>query len=139
MANTPQVIQGNKFEALKWRFENQTELLYRLTKIDLQLFSGFITMQVAIGGWLVTNSHKLSGQILRRIDVMVLVDLVLAIVVGALLHRNYKRREQVGKIVRQCNKDMGFDELDRIPPWINLYLLGIAATAIGIALVVFGL
>ncbi len=43
----PEVFRGHEFEALKCRFENQTEQLHRMTLTDLRVFSGYITLQGA--------------------------------------------------------------------------------------------
>jgi hypothetical protein len=84
------MLRGHEFEALTCRFENQTELLHRMTVIDLQVFSGYISLQLALGAWLATHEHDLTG-LVPRIGVM-LIDLVPMVVAGALLYNNYKRR-----------------------------------------------
>jgi hypothetical protein len=84
------MLRGHEFEALTCRFENQTELLHRMTLIDLQVFSGYISLQLALGAWLATHEHDLTG-LVPRIGVM-LIDLVPMVVAGALLYNNYKRR-----------------------------------------------
>ncbi len=38
----------NKFEAIKYRHEDQAKLLQYITKMDLQFLSGFFTLQLAL-------------------------------------------------------------------------------------------
>ncbi len=66
----PEMLRGHEFEALTCRFENQTELLHRMTVIDLQVFSGYISLQLALGAWLATHEHDLTG-LVPRIGVIV--------------------------------------------------------------------
>jgi hypothetical protein len=143
----PQIISGHEFEALKCRFENQTEELHRITLIDLQVFSGYITLQLALGAWLATHRSNLPGT-KARIGLM-LIDLVLAFVAGALLRNSYKRRKEVSAIVGNCNEALGYNtegiylekQALNIPTkprsFVWCYLAAIAAAFAGIVLVVF--
>src|ERR1700688_4683346 len=42
---------------------------HRMTVIDLQVFSGYISLQLALGAWLATHEHDLTG-LVPRIGVM---------------------------------------------------------------------
>lgn len=144
----PKVFLGHEFEALRCRFENQTEQLHQMTLIDLRVFSGYITLQLAFGAWLATHQNELVG-CTARIGLMV-IDLVLAAVASALLYNSYKRRKEVADIVHNCNKALGYETdgvyLDEttlnVPtqfrPWAGWYFLGIAAALVGVGLVLFG-
>ncbi len=143
----PNFYVGHEFEALKCRLENQTELLHRMTLIDLRVFSGYITLQLALGAWIATHSDKIPNLTIR-IGLMI-IDLVLAVVATALLFNNYKRRKEVGGIVRNCNIALGYEtpgvyldnEKLNVPtqfrPWAGWYFTGIAAGILGIALILF--
>lgn len=144
MAN---VYNGHEFEALKCRFENQTEQLYRMTLIDLRVFSGYITLQLALGAWIATHSDKIPNLVIK-IGLMT-IDLVLAVVATALLFNNYKRRKEVAGTVRNSNIALGYETpgvyLDKeklnvhteFRPWVGWYFAGIAAGLLGIALILF--
>jgi hypothetical protein len=86
----PEMLRGHEFEALTCRFENQTELLHRMTAIDLQVFSGYISLQLALGAWLATHEHDLTG-LVPRLGVM-LIDLELMVVARATLQQLYAAR-----------------------------------------------
>jgi hypothetical protein len=103
-----------------------------MTLIDLQVFSGSISLQLALGAWLATHEHT---GLVPRIGVM-LIDLVLMVVAGALLYNNYKRRAEVVAIVRNCNEALGYETegvfLDgrtlnvptKFRPWGGLFFTG---------------
>lgn len=57
---SPEVFRGHEFEAVKCRFENQTEQLYRMTMIDLRVFSGYITIQLALAAWASDRTRTIS-------------------------------------------------------------------------------
>ena len=147
MPATP-IYKGNEFEALKCRFENQTEQLYRMTLIDLRVFTGYITLQLALGAWIASHSSDFSGIILR-VGLM-LIDLVLAIVAWALLYMSRKRREEVVGIVKNCNTALGYEEPGvylegkalnvhmKFRPWAGWYYAGIIVGVVGLAFVLFG-
>ena len=142
----PEIFGGHEFEALKCRFENQTEHLYRLTTIDLRAFSGHVSVQLALTAWLATHQKDLAGEA-ARIGVMV-VDLVLASVAGVLLYNNFRRRKEVAGTVRRCNEALGYEtegvylegrKLNHPTdfwPWGKVYFVGLAAVA-GVAIVLF--
>jgi len=88
----PQHYQNYEFEALKCRFENQTEQLYRQTQIDLKIFTGFFTLQIAIGAWFATHESVFTGNYLASIA-FILIDVSIAWVASMLLYRSNQRRK----------------------------------------------
>ena len=144
----PEIFRGHEFEALRCRFENQTESLHRMTLIDLRVFSGYITLQLALGAWLATHQDKLAA-VTAKTGLMI-IDLALALIAGVLLFNSYKRRKEVAGIVRNCNRALGYEtegvylhgEALNVPtrfrPWAGWYFLGIIAAFAGVGLVLFG-
>lgn len=138
------IYEGNEFEALKLRFENQAEQLYRMTIIDLRIFSGFITLQLVFGAWLATKAVALS--ILLKIGLGI-IDFSLAYVAFALIHNNALRRKEVATTVSNCAKALGYKQLGtyleneaidakyELRLWRNYYYLGICMTLVGVFLV----
>lgn len=51
-------IKNNEYNSLKYRHENQTNLLQKLTDIDLRLFFGYLSGQFIVASFVVTNSIK---------------------------------------------------------------------------------
>src|SRR2546421_10564771 len=82
---------AKKFQAVLTRFQDHTETLRALTGFDLQIFGGYITLQLAIGAWLAEHPATDWG---RAIGLVVL-DLVLSGLAGKLLFNNFKRRQEI--------------------------------------------
>jgi len=134
----------NKFEALKIRFLDQVELLHRLTMIDLRIFSGFITLQLALGAWLTTQQNMLFT---LKFGLGV-IDFGLAFVAYALLRNNTLRRKEVVGTVVNCAtalkyKEPGYyldgeeplDSKSKLRLWKGYYNFGILITLVGIYLI----
>jgi len=144
----PKHYAKHEFEALRYRFENQTEQLYRMTLIDLRIFTGYITLQLALGAWTATHEADIAGGTVRV--GLLIIDLALAIIAAALLYNNYKRRTEVVGTVKNCNQALGYEDegvyLEGSPlnahtkfrPWAGWYFAGIVAGFAGVAMVLFG-
>ena len=142
-----EMYKGHEFEALRCRFENQTELLYRMTLLDLRIFSGYITLQLVLGAWIATNTEALSHLSVKT--GLIIIDLVLATIAGALPYNDFRRRKEVAAIVRNCNEALGYETeglyLEKkalnVPtkfrPWAGWYFVGIVAAFVGIVLILF--
>jgi hypothetical protein len=138
-------ILDNKFEAIKYRHEDQAKLLQYMTTLDNQLYAGFLTIQLAFGGFL--TQFKIDDIISRT--GLFIIDVVIALVSVGLLYNNYKRREEVRGTIANCNVALGFDELNiylkdktlnvhsAYRPWFWWFLVGILATLFGIFLILF--
>ena len=138
------IYEGNEFEAVKLRFENQTEQLYRMTMIDLRIFTGFITLQIALGAWLATKGAGLSSEL--KIG-LAIIDIGLTYVACALLRNNALRRKEVAAIVNNCAEALGYktpgafldsgplDIKMKLRLWKNYYYFGIFLSLVGILIV----
>jgi chromate transport protein ChrA len=119
-----------------------------MTLIDLRIFTGYITLQLAMGAWIATNQENIAC-IIVSIGLL-LTDTALAIIASALLYNNYQRRKEVKKIVDNCSEALGYEQtglyLQARPlnvhmefnPWIGWYLIGIAIGFIGVLMVILG-
>jgi len=135
----------HEFEALKIRYEDQVELLRTLTKLDLQIFTGYLTLQVALGGWLV---GKPISQCQAQWGIF-FVDVALSSIAGMLLYNDYRRRGEVVQTVQNLCEALGFTkEGIYLPsrainastewrPWWYWYLIGIGVATIGVAMIIF--
>ena len=138
------IYEGHEFEAVKLQFKSQRELLYRLTMIDLRIFSGFITLQLALGAWLATKGVSLAIGLKLG---MAIIDSSLAYVAIVLLYNNSRRRKEAVGTIRNCSKALGYikagvfleDEpllVDhKLRLWQKYYYIGISTTLIGVVLV----
>lgn len=138
--------EGKQFEALKMRYDDQVALLRFMTTFDFQIFGGFITLQLAPGGWLA--AHPISSSPVQF--GIVLIDIVAALLSAKLLHNQHSRRQEVQATIRNINLALGFDEPgvylegQALNPtytrrlWFKWYLVGIGVSFLGIILIVFG-
>jgi hypothetical protein len=139
------VYEDHKFEALKVHYESHVSLLRQLTNTDLTVFTTYITLQIAFGGWLSKNPVQGAG---LQVGIF-LIDLTLSGITGVLLWNNYLRRKEVVAILKNFSEALGFDAPDiylpgkavNVPttfrPWWYWYLIAIIAGAVGIALIIF--
>lgn len=140
--------KGNEFEALKIRFENQTELLYRMSLIDIQVFTGYITLQLAFGAWIAAHPSNITDTFSRA--GLLAIDLALAAIAFAMLFNSYERRKEVVETVNNCNSALGYSApgvyLEGRPlnaetkwrPWAGWYFAGVVVGAAGVAMVLLG-
>ena len=138
---------GHEFEAIKYRHEDQVKVLLKMTDVDLKLFSGYLTIQLAFGSFLTNNSAvlKLNVQV-----GLLLVELSMAVVCSIFLWNNYQRRIEVVNTIRNCNEALGFTRIDQLSPgskidsvtkfrpWVYWYITGVAASTCGIIIILFG-
>ena len=141
-----ELTSEQKFEALKLRYDDHVELLRFITKLDVQIFSGYITLQLALGAWLATNTPE---DILSKIGIT-LIDLTLGTIAGKVLHNDYLRRKEVVAIIRNLCEALRYRKVGYYVPdkaididtqaraWWQWYLLGIISAVIGIILITFG-
>lgn len=141
-----QLTDDQKFEALKLRYTDHVELLRFMTKLDVQIFSGYITVQLALGAWI--GSHPING-CWPKIGI-ILIDLVLAAIASKLLYNDFRRREEVVGIIRNINEALNFDTKGaylpdkpinvetKTRPWFLWFMFGIIFGVIGIIMVAFG-
>ncbi len=135
-----------KFEALKLRYSDHVELLRFMTKLDVQIFSGYITVQLALGAWIAT--HPIDGNWPKF--GIILLDIVLAAVASKLLFNDFLRRKEVVGIIKNLNEALCFNvEGVYLPdkpinvetktrPWFFWFMLGILFSFVGIIMVTFG-
>ncbi len=138
--------EEQKFGALKLRYNDHVELLRSMTKLDVQIFIGYITLQLGLGAWLATNRPE---DPFARFGIL-LIDIVLAVIASKLLYNDYLRRKEVVSIIKNINEALGYDKsgiyLDDKPinvptvtrPWWKWFLYGIISGVVGIVMVLFG-
>lgn len=144
----PKHYQNHEFEALRYRFENQTEQLYRMTLIDLRIFTGYITLQLALGAWIATHQPNIDSMVVRF--GLLVIDAALSVIATALLYNNYRRRKEVVGTVNNCSEALGYEEAGvyladrplnvrmRFRPWVGWYFAAIVTGFVGILMVLLG-
>jgi len=133
------IMENNKLEILKIRYQDQVELLRILTILDLKVIFGYFTVIAAITAWLITRAPSaFSGQIILSS----IIGISTACVVYY-LYSQKKRRDEAVETVVNLNEAFGlykegeFIDNKAINPPSNyrplfpVYL--IAITAVGIS------
>ncbi|GAB3726645.1 hypothetical protein [Spirosoma lituiforme] len=136
---------GHEFEVVRYRHEDQSKLLQLMAQVDLQLFSGFLTVQLAFGSFLVQqdlyNNYVRFG--------LISVNLSLASICFILLRNNYKRRKEVVATLKNCNEALGLNQQGafipgksinsdtKFRPWFHWYSIAILLSFTGICLILF--
>ncbi len=135
--------EGNKFEILKLRYDDQVNLLRKLTDVDLQVFGGYLTIALAFGSWASQNSPT---ELLSKIGLL-LIATVLASSASMLLFFNFKRRIEIVETIKNLNEAFGYETIGLfIPdkkinahtvfrPWRNVYYVSIWSVFIGNCLI----
>jgi len=137
--------EDGKLTAALHELRSQVELLKFQTTLDLRIFAGYITLQLALGSWIATHPpgslHSIVG--------LGVIDLALALLAGLILWRSYVRRGQVAQVVWRLNEALGFTEPDvylsnrplheqkRFMPWLPYYIAGIIIGLVGIRILLF--
>jgi len=139
-------LSDNQFQALITRFKDQTEELYRLTLLDLRIFSGYLTLQLAMGAWLATKGSGILDNWGKF--GLLLIDFGLMLITTVILDKNFQRRKEVKDTVLNCNEALGFEEhgiyltgrplnaKSAFRPWIMLYQLSVILAFIGEILII---
>jgi len=137
--------QEKKFEALKLRYTDHVELLRTMTKLDLEIFGGYITLQLALGSWLSQNYPK---HLWGKLGIL-LIDLALSVIAFVLLRNSAKRRVEAVETLMNIQSALGYDRVGvYLPdkainadytyrPWKHWFYLGIAAGFAGIIILLF--
>jgi hypothetical protein len=132
-------FEGHEFDALRLNFEHQVQNLRYITRLDLQVFGGYLTLQLALGGWL--SQAKLPNP--QAKVGMLLIDLALAVIAAKLLLNSSQRRKEVVATLRNLNEERGAYLEDRainaptkLRLWLPWYLAGIAVVFVGVCLVI---
>lgn len=99
-------LNEQEFEALKIKYADQVELLRFMTKLDIQIITGYLTVQLVLGAWVA--ARPIQGY-LAELGLTV-IDLGLAIVAFMLLFNHNKRRTEVVETVKNINEALGFDK-----------------------------
>jgi hypothetical protein len=134
-----------RFEALRIRFEDQARLLTTMTDLDLRIFGGYISIQLALGGWL---GQQESTKIWAAIGIAI-IDLAMAAIAGVMLRHNAVYRTEVVTNIKNAMDAFEFTRsgaylhdrpLNSMGPtrrWAPLFYVGILAGYIGLLLVIF--
>jgi len=131
-----------RFEALRMRYEDHVELLRVMTGLDLRLFSGVMTIQLALGGWLATNP-------IAWVPVVgvIALDGALAFIGAILLRNNALRRNEAVATLKNVMTALGFYRADfyvqgitinaagEFRLWGPWYIAGIVVAYVGLILV----
>lgn len=138
--------KSNAFEILKLRFEDQTSLLRKMTEIDLQVMTGFATVQLVFSAWL--SQAKISSCEIKL--GFLIITVIFSLLTIKILYNNYQRRNEVVSTVKNLNSALGLSDADifitgkainaktKYRPWFWPYIVGVICIACGTLIVLFG-
>jgi len=139
--------KDHKFEALKLNFEYQIQNLRNMTQIDLRIISGYLTIQLFLGGWLLKNHLPELSKIVVKTGILT-IDATLSLIAGVLLFHSYKRRYEVVETIKNLNYALGYSIKNiyiedkainaeaKFRPWFWWYLFGVLMGFVGISLII---
>ena len=137
------MTEDQKFEAIKYRHDDQSKLLQFLSRIDHQIYGGLLTIQLTFGGFL-SQVDNLSTN--ARIG-LATIDASIFIVCALMLYKNYQRRSEIVDVIKRCNQALKFDESGfylpgvkintetKFRPWLLFYVIGLGISVIGIVII----
>lgn len=135
----------SKFQAAIARLNIHVETLRSLTDVDLQVFGGFMTLQIGLAAWLAEHAPKTAAS---KWGLLVL-DFILTTLAIILLHNNYLRRGEVIVGLTNVKKALRFSERDvyldgetldsetETRSWWPWYLIGCIVAFLAITSILF--
>jgi len=136
--------EKNRFEAAKMCYQQHVALLSTMTRFDLQIITGYLSIQFLVVGW----AAKPPLPAATRLGLS-LVDLALLLVAFVLLLMSRWRRKEVAGVVWKLNDALGFAvegvylggrTVQRNEPvhyWWPWYVLAMISSASEVALIIW--
>ncbi len=138
--SAPLMNPERRFRALLMLYERHSELLQFMSRHDLQMFGGYITLQLALGGWL---AQPPALTLEARIAIGV-IDAAMASLAAALIQMAYRRRKEISDLFENLNEALEFTREGAylrgrslwpetaFRPWRRWYLFGISLAFAGV-------
>jgi len=127
------------------RYVDHVELLRTMTKLDLEIFGGYMTIQLALGSFFLTKKAIFGWSTAFG---MLILDAALAVIAWVLLRNNALRRKEAIVTLKNVMTAMGFyqegayladkaiNEPEKVRLWGPWYQIGVLVGYIGLALIV---
>ena len=127
------------------RYVDHVELLRMMTKLDLEIFGGYMAIQLALGSLFLTKTAKFGW--LTALGILIL-DAALAMIAWVLLRNNALRRKEAIGTLKNVMTAMGFyqegayladkaiNEPGKVRLWGPWYRIGVLVGYVGLALIV---
>jgi hypothetical protein len=96
--------QNNKFEALKYRHQDQVQDMTFHINLANRLFYGFMGLQLAFGSFV----SQVKNIEYKTSIVLFLLDMFFGLLCFWLLYTNEDKRKKIKENIKNCNKAMGF-------------------------------
>ena len=142
------ISKEQKVEVILYPHSDQSSLLRKLTDVDLKIFFGFITIQILMGNFLL--SQNLTPSLIKSIG-LGSVDIVFAVVCVIFLLHNYRRRKEAVETIKNCNSILKLDQSNIYKNGITVngnsylkkhwfiygYVIGIVGSTLGNLVILF--
>ena len=97
-----------KYELVKYRHQDQAKLSLHISDTDFKVFSGYLTLQVALCSFIIYKAPGMS--FVAKIGFS-LIDIVLAWACFKLLRNHWYRRKEIVETIKNCNEYLGYNEV----------------------------
>jgi len=137
--------KNNEFKALCLRYNDHVELMREMTRTDIKMLFGYITLQLLVAGWLVNEQIE---SLTIKIGLFI-IDFSLAFITTRFLYNNYRRRQEVVNTLKNINDALGFNQKDiylkdaainsptKFRPYFAWFLIGVFSSLLGLLLILF--
>ena len=95
--------EGHEFETLKVQYQEHAEYMRAMNIFDWKIVSGFMTVQLVLGGWFAGHP---SDSIVLSLGVII-IDLALYLCCATMLHISSERRLETLKTIHNINEALG--------------------------------
>jgi hypothetical protein len=132
-----------KFQALTMLYQKHADLLRFMTTHDLQIFGGYLSIQLALSSWLSQNTLNYPAR-----ATTIILDAIVAFIAAALIYQASKRRQQIHALFDKLNRALLFKKSGSYLPdaplmlddkrrlWGWWYISGIVIAFIAVAFLV---
>lgn len=103
----PEFAKERRYDTLVLRFKDQSELLHRMTLIDLRIFSAYMAVQLALGAWITQYPPQSAGSpglkpLLLLLGLLVSDGCIAFVAARLLWQSTRRRREAVATMQNVC-------------------------------------
>jgi hypothetical protein len=134
------------FDALRLRYEDQAESLREMLKLDVQVFIAYMTVQLALGGWIAEKPPS-TWEVRAALG---FADGVISLIALAYYSNSDTRRAEIIETISNINKALKFNDSGAYTPestvnpprsefkvwpgFRNVFMVGAIASAVAIGL-----
>ena len=94
----------DRIEAAKAYYQQQVIILGTITRVDMQIITGYLAIQLLVGGWLAKTSP-----IPSRVQLgLFILEVCLTVSTLSVFWHSRTRRKEISETIRHLNKALGY-------------------------------